>query len=78
MVFEKFVVQFLDTYVSKYIDNLDYKKLNIDLWNGSFDFILKTKIVNIQYLGNVTLENLSIKSNALVIPSFFIKFLKTK
>lgn len=39
MVFEKYVTQFLDTYLKDYVDNLDYKKLKIDLWNGLFDFV---------------------------------------
>ena len=34
MVFEKVVVQLLDKYLSDYIENLDYKKLNIDMWSG--------------------------------------------
>jgi len=41
MVFEKYAVEFLNTYVSKYVENLDYKKLNIDLWNGLFEFSSK-------------------------------------
>ncbi len=34
MVFEKFAVQLLDKYLSDYIENLDYKKLKIDMWSG--------------------------------------------
>jgi hypothetical protein len=34
MVFEKVVVQLLDKYLSDYIENLDYKKLKIDMWSG--------------------------------------------
>ncbi|CAF1256037.1 unnamed protein product [Rotaria sordida] len=48
MVFEKFVVHLLDKYLSDYIENLDYKKLKVDIWSG-----------------NVILENLYLKPNAL-------------
>jgi hypothetical protein len=34
MVFEKVVVQLLDKYLSDYIENVDYKKLKIDMWSG--------------------------------------------
>ncbi|CAF1411921.1 unnamed protein product [Rotaria sordida] len=48
MVFENLIVYLLDKYLSDYIENLDTKKLKIDLWSG-----------------NVVLENLYLKSNAL-------------
>ncbi|UJR35157.1 hypothetical protein I4U23_027926 [Adineta vaga] len=48
MVFENLVVYLLDKYLGDYIENLDTKKLKIDLWSG-----------------NVVLENLYLKSNAL-------------
>ncbi|CAF1542330.1 unnamed protein product [Adineta steineri] len=48
MVLANLVVYLLDKYLSDYIENLDTKKLKIDLWNG-----------------NVVLENLYLKSNAL-------------
>ncbi|CAF4656530.1 unnamed protein product [Rotaria sp. Silwood1] len=48
MVFENLVVYLLDKYLSDYIENLDTKKLKIDLWSG-----------------NVVLENLYLKPNAL-------------
>ncbi|CAF1279009.1 unnamed protein product [Rotaria magnacalcarata] len=48
MVFENIIVYLLDKYLGNYIENLDTKKLKIDLWNG-----------------NVVLENLYLKSNAL-------------
>ncbi|CAF3899768.1 unnamed protein product, partial [Rotaria magnacalcarata] len=35
MVFENLVVYLLDKYLSDYIENLDTKKLQIDLWNGN-------------------------------------------
>lgn len=41
MVFEKFVVQLLDKYLSRYIENLDYKRLKIDMWNGMFESFSK-------------------------------------
>ncbi|CAF0869350.1 unnamed protein product [Rotaria sordida] len=48
MVFENLVVYLLDKYLGDYIENLDTKKLKIDIWSG-----------------NVVLENLYLKSNAL-------------
>ncbi|CAF3586652.1 unnamed protein product [Adineta steineri] len=48
MVFENLVVYLLDKYLGDYIENLDTKKLKIDLWSG-----------------NVVLENLYLKPNAL-------------
>ena len=36
MVFEKYVVQLLDKYLSDYIENVDYKKLKIDMWSGIY------------------------------------------
>jgi vacuolar protein sorting-associated protein 13A/C len=34
MVFENLVVYLLDKYLGDYIENLDTKKLKIDLWSG--------------------------------------------
>ncbi|CAF2796909.1 unnamed protein product [Rotaria sp. Silwood2] len=48
MVFENLVAYLLDKYLSDYIENLDTKKLKVDLWSG-----------------NVVLENLYLKPNAL-------------
>ncbi|CAF0955761.1 unnamed protein product [Rotaria sordida] len=48
MVFENVVGYLLDKYLSDYIENLDTKKLKVDLWSG-----------------NVVLENLYLKPNAL-------------
>lgn len=36
MVFENLVVYLLDKYLSDYIENLDTKKLKLDLWNGKY------------------------------------------
>ncbi len=36
MVFENLVVYLLDKYLGDYIENLDTKKLKIDLWSGMF------------------------------------------
>ncbi len=36
MVFENLVVYLLDKYLGDYIENLDTKKLKIDLWSGEF------------------------------------------
>jgi len=48
MVFENLVGYLLDKYLGDYIENLDTKKLKVDLWSG-----------------NVVLENLYLKPNAL-------------
>ncbi|UJR10669.1 hypothetical protein I4U23_014864 [Adineta vaga] len=48
MVFENIVGYLLDRYLGDYLENLDTKKLKIDLWSG-----------------NVVLENLYLKPNAL-------------
>jgi vacuolar protein sorting-associated protein 13A/C len=45
MVFENLVVYLLDKYLGDYIENLDTKKLKIDLWSGMF-------ILNLNYLFN--------------------------
>ena len=37
MVFEKYIVQLLDKYLSEYIENVDYKKLKLDVWSGMFN-----------------------------------------
>lgn len=69
MVFENLVVYLLDKYLSDYIENLDTKKLKIDLWNGKFCFrqaFLFLFLCNSSKLGNVVLENLYLKPNALV------------
>jgi vacuolar protein sorting-associated protein 13A/C len=36
MVFENLVVYLLDKYLGDYIENLDTKKLKIDLWSGEY------------------------------------------
>lgn len=38
MVFENLIVYLLDKYLGDYIENLDTKKLNIDLWSGKMDY----------------------------------------
>jgi hypothetical protein len=37
MVFENLVVYLLDKYLGDYIENLDTKKLKVDLWTGMFN-----------------------------------------
>jgi len=76
MVFEKFVVQLLDKYLSDYIENLDYKKLKIDMWSGRLNLIDNRINLLFDFVGNVVLENLSLKPNALV--NFFFIILKSK
>ncbi|CAF4187784.1 unnamed protein product, partial [Rotaria sp. Silwood2] len=66
MVFEKFVVHLLDKYLSDYIENLDYKKLKVDIWSGMYYLIYyKQNFFYELFLGNVMLENLYLKPNAL-------------
>jgi hypothetical protein len=71
MVFEKFVVQLLDKYLSDYIENLDYKKLKIDMWSGRLNLIDNRINLLFDFVGNVVLENLSLKPNALVNSFFY-------
>jgi hypothetical protein len=43
MVFERVVTHLLDKYLSNYIENLDAKKLKIDLWHGKiYSYILES------------------------------------
>lgn len=37
MVFERMVVHLLDKYLGDYIEDLDSKKLKIDLWHGEIN-----------------------------------------
>jgi vacuolar protein sorting-associated protein 13A/C len=37
MVFENLVVSLLDRFLGDYVENLDPKKLKIDLWSGMSD-----------------------------------------
>jgi len=40
MVFESVAAHLIDKYLGDYIQNLDAKKLKIDLWNGKNEFFL--------------------------------------
>jgi hypothetical protein len=43
MVFESVAAHLLDKYLGNYIENLDAKKLKIDLWNGkNYFYVLKS------------------------------------
>ena len=44
MVFENIVVYLLDRFLGDYIENLDTKKLKIDLWSGASSFLAKIEI----------------------------------
>ena len=67
MVFENLVGYLLDKYLGDYVENLDTKKLKVDLWSGmSEDFHYRGRIFGCFFLGNVELHNLYLKPNALV------------
>lgn len=67
MVFESIVVRLLDKYLGDYIQNLDAEKLKIDLWHGKISIILYIPMYPFCIpLGNVTLENVYLKPDALV------------
>ncbi len=42
MVFESLAAHLIDKYLGDYIENLDAKKLKIDLWNGKNELFLYT------------------------------------
>lgn len=50
MVFENIVVYLLDKFLGDYIENLDTKKLKIDLWSGSCSFIEKNETLSVDFL----------------------------
>jgi hypothetical protein len=66
MVFESVAAHLIDKYLGDYIENLDAKKLKIDLWNGKNEFFFIRIHAFSSFLGNVVLENLNLKSDALV------------
>lgn len=66
MVFESVVAYFLDKYLSNYIEDFDSSNLKIGIWNGKFIKIKKIFFFySLNKKGNVTLENLQLKANAL-------------
>lgn len=67
MVFEKLVAHLLEKYLSEYIENVDPKKFKIGVWSGMHTFIsYRTILLYKIFLGDVVLENLYLKPNALV------------
>ena len=46
MVFENLVVYLLDKYLGDYIENLDTKKLKIDLWSGKLSISIHLLLLN--------------------------------
>jgi hypothetical protein len=65
-MFKNVAAHLIDKYLGDYIENLDTKKLKVELWNGKNDFFSIRIHSFCSMLGNVVLENLYLKSDALV------------
>ncbi len=65
-MFKNATAHLIDKYLGDYIENLDTKKLKVDLWHGKNDFFSIQIHSFCSSLGNVVLENLYLKSDALV------------
>lgn len=74
MVWKKFSQYLINKYLKNYIEQLDDEKLNFSLRNGARISAYFLILIVIFVIGNLLLENLRIKPDALVssIEIFFI------
>ena len=67
MVFEHLAAFFIDKFLGNYIEDFDSHQLKLNLWHGLFSLERYSFPMNdYLLLGNITLENVYLKSNALV------------
>lgn len=67
MVLQSVVNYFLDKYLGDYFENVDPKKLKLDLWKGQISSRDRTIHFYSSFVtGNVVLEDLQLKPNLLV------------
>ena len=66
MVWKKFSQYLINKYLKNYIEQLDDEKLNFSLRNGARISVYFLIFIVILFTGNLLLENLRIKLNALV------------
>ena len=67
MVLESVLVQVLNRFLGVYVENLDPSQLKANVWSGMVDVYNCNMLLSVCfYLGDVKLDGLKLKENALV------------
>ena len=75
MVLESVLVQVLNRFLGVYVENLDPSQLTANVWSGMYDKRQYINCLMCSSVGDVKLDGLKLKGNALVCASYSVLYL---